>query len=60
MLRSRVQVGDIKPIGPVWPNRSIDRVKHQDKDSKRDDEQRDRRPRDEDEDKDGSTVDEYA
>ena len=60
MLRSRVQVGDIKPIGPVWPNRSIDRVKRQEKESKREDEQQDRQSRDEDKDKDGSTVDEYA
>jgi hypothetical protein len=60
MFNSRVQVGDIKPLGPVWPQRSIDKVKRRDNEPKRDDEQRNRQSHDEDDDKDGHAFDDYA
>lgn len=59
---TRVQIGDIKPLGPVWPRRSIDIVKRKDFEQNRDDEQRNKHSRDEDddEDKDGHAIDEFA
>ena len=60
MFNPRVQIGDIKPIGSVWPQRSIDKVKRRGNESKPDDEQGNRQSRDDDDDKDGPSFDEYA
>lgn len=60
VLNPRVQIGEIKPLGPVWPQRSIDKVKRGDSDPQRGDEQRNKQSQDEKDDKDDCSVDEYA
>ena len=60
MLNSRVQIGEIKPLGPVWPQRSIDKVKRRDTGPRGDDEQRNKQSQNENDDKDDCSVDEYA
>ena len=60
MISPRVQVDDIKPPGPVWPQRSIDKLKPRDKEQKRDGEKRDTGSHDENGNKDGHSIDEYA
>jgi hypothetical protein len=56
----RVRIGDIKPLGPIWPQRSIDKIKRKDNEPGREDERRDKHPQNEDDDKGGHVVDEYA
>ena len=60
MFNSRVQVGDIKPLGPVWPQRSNDKVKNRGNEPKQDNEQRNKQSRDEEDDQDGHSFDDYA
>jgi hypothetical protein len=54
------QVGDVKPLGPVWPQRSIDKVKRKENEAGQDDEQRNKQSHDERDNDDGHSVDEYA
>ena len=60
MFSPRVQVGDIKPLGPVWPKLPAERMRRDGNPPKREDERRNRQNRDEDDDKDGRSIDEYA
>jgi hypothetical protein len=60
VVNPRIQIGDIKPLAPVWPQRSIDKAKRKDNEPKQDDRQKNRQSRDEDNDRDGQSVDEYA
>ena len=60
VLNPRVQIGEIKPLGPLWPQRSIDKVKRRDNEPRKDEEQRNRQSHDQSDDKDGYSIDEYA
>lgn len=60
MFDHRVQIGDVKPLKPVWPQGRIEKLRRNGDAPDRDEEQRNRESRDEDDDKDGHFVDEYA
>lgn len=60
MFNPHVQVGDIKPLGPVWPQQSVDKIKRRENEPDREDEQRHKQSHDENDHKDGHSVDEYA
>ena len=60
MFNPRVQIGDIKPLAPVWPQRSIDKAKRKDHEPKQNDRQRNRQSRDDNDGQDGHSVDEFA
>ena len=60
MFNPRVQIGDVKPLRPIVPQRSIDRVKNKDNDLKREEEKQRRRLRENDNEEDGNSIDEYA
>jgi hypothetical protein len=57
----RLQVGDIKPLGPVWPRLPAERVRPDGNPPKREGDRHTQQKRDDgDDDKDGCSVDEYA
>jgi len=60
MLNPRIQIGDIKPLTPVWPQRSIDKARRKDNEPNQNDKQRNKQSRDENDEQDGHSVDEYA
>ena len=60
VFNPRIQIGDIKPLAPVWQQRSNDKTKRKDNEPQQNDRQRNRHSRDEDNDRDGQSVDEYA
>jgi len=60
MFNPRIQIGDIKPLAPVWPQRSIDKSKRKDNESNQNDKQKNRQTRDENDEQDGHSVDEYV
>ena len=60
MISERVQIGDIKPLGSVWPERAIKKVKREEKESTREQERGNGQAHDENDGKDDHAVDEYA
>ena len=60
MFHTRIQIGDIKPLAPIRPQRSSDKAKRKEYEPKQDNRQRNRQARDEDHDQDGHSIDEYA
>ena len=60
LIGDKVQINDIKPLGSVWPERAVKKVKREDKEQAGEQEQRRRQTHDENDDRDDNSVDEYA
>ena len=60
MYNYRIQIDEIRPLRPVWPQPPVDKVKPKDNDARREDDQSRGQPRDDDHDKDGRGVDEFV
>jgi len=60
MSSLRVQAGDIKPLGPIWPKLPSEKVRRDGNRSKQEDKQDNRKDRDEGDGKEGRSVDEYV
>jgi hypothetical protein len=60
VFNPRIQIGEIKPLAPVWPQRSTDKTKRRDNEPNQNDRQRNRQSHDVDDEQDGHSIDEYA
>jgi len=60
LFRDRVHIGDIKPLGSVWPERAIKKVKREDREPPREQERNSGHARDENDGKHDRSVDEYV
>ena len=61
VFNPRIQVGDIKPLGQVWPRRPIDRVQRKENKSESNEEQRNKQSQEQNKNEDdGHSIDEFA
>ena len=60
MFSPRIQIGEVKPPGPVWRKFPVEKVGRDGNRQKQEDQQHSSKDRDQDEDKDGHSIDEYA
>ena len=61
VFNPRIQVGDIKPLGPVWARRPIDRVQRKENKSESNEEQPNKQSQEQNKNEDdGHSIDEFA